>query len=139
VVRVWIPKPDGRQRPIGIAALEDKIVQQAVAWVLQAIYEQDFLGFSSGFRPDRSQHQALDALTVAISERQVNWGLDADIPTLTFAIAPDSRQEPDEIVLHVRICAGGRRQRRSLPRSPVWGRRASSGCTETHGLQKGYS
>jgi group II intron reverse transcriptase/maturase len=77
--RVWIPKPDGRQRPIGIAALEDKIVQQAVVWVLQAIYEQDFLGFSSGFRPDRSQHQALDALTVAISERQVNWVLDADI------------------------------------------------------------
>ena len=59
--RVWIPKPDGRQRPIGIAALEDKIVQQAVVWVLGHIYEEDFLGFSYGFRPERSQHKALDA------------------------------------------------------------------------------
>jgi group II intron reverse transcriptase/maturase len=78
-LRIWIPKPDGRQRPIGIAALEDKIVQQAVVWVLQAIYEQDFLGFSYGFRPNRGCHQALDALTVAIVDRQVNWVLDADI------------------------------------------------------------
>jgi RNA-directed DNA polymerase len=77
--RVWIPKPDGRQRPIGIASLEDKIVQQAVLWVLQAIYEQDFLGFSYGFRPSRGCHQALDALTVAIGTRQVNWVLDADL------------------------------------------------------------
>jgi hypothetical protein len=57
--RVWIPKPDGRQRPLGIASLEDKIVQQAVLWVLQSIYEQDFVGFSYGFRPGRSCHQAL--------------------------------------------------------------------------------
>ena len=77
--RVWIPKGDGKTRPIGIAALEDKIVQQAVVWVLQAVYEQDFLGFSYGFRRGRSQHHALDALTVAISDRQVNWILDADI------------------------------------------------------------
>lgn len=77
--RMYLPKADGRLRPIGIAALEDKIVQQAVVWVLQAIYEQDFRGFSYGFRPGRSQHQALDALTVAISDRQVNWVLDADI------------------------------------------------------------
>jgi group II intron reverse transcriptase/maturase len=77
--RVWIPKPDGRQRPIGIASLEDKIVQQAVVWVLQAIYEQDFLGFSYGFRPNRGCHQALDALSVAITSRQVSWVLDADI------------------------------------------------------------
>ena len=59
-LRTWIPKADGRQRPLGIASLEDKIVQQAVLWVLQSIYEQDFLGFSYGFRPGRSQHQALD-------------------------------------------------------------------------------
>lgn len=77
--RIWIPKPDGRLRPIGIAALEDKIVQQAVVWVLQCIYEEDFLGFSYGFRPNRSQHMALDALSVAITDRRVNWILDADI------------------------------------------------------------
>ena len=77
--RVWIPKPDGRQRPLGIASLEDKIVQQAVLWVLQSIYEQDFLGISYGFRPGRSQHDALDALNVAITSKRVNWILDADI------------------------------------------------------------
>ena len=77
--RTWIPKPDGRQRPLGIASLEDKIVQQAVLWVLQSIYEQDFVGFSYGFRPGRKQHDALDALCVAISDRRVNWILDADI------------------------------------------------------------
>lgn len=77
--RAWIPKPDGRQRPLGIASLEDKIVQQAVLWVLQSIYEQDFLGFSYGFRPGRNGHQALDALTVAICDKRVNWILDADI------------------------------------------------------------
>lgn len=77
--RVWIPKPDGRQRPIGIAALEDKIVQKALVWVLQVIYEEDFLGFSYGFRPERSQHDALDALYVAITQRKVSWVLDADI------------------------------------------------------------
>ncbi len=77
--RTWIPKPDGRQRPLGIASLEDKIVQQAVLWVLQSIYEQDFIGFSYGFRPGRSQHDALDALSVAITGKRVNWVLDADI------------------------------------------------------------
>jgi RNA-directed DNA polymerase len=77
--RAWIAKPDGRQRPLGIASLEDKIVQQAVLWVLQSIYEQDFLGFSYGFRPGRSQHNALDALSVAITSKRVNWILDADI------------------------------------------------------------
>jgi len=77
--RSYIPKPDGRQRPLGIAALEDKILQRAVAEVLNAIYECDFLGFSYGFRPGRSQHDALDALTVAITKRRVNWILDADI------------------------------------------------------------
>ncbi|UCC32316.1 MAG: group II intron reverse transcriptase/maturase, partial [Phycisphaerales bacterium] len=77
--RQWIPKPDGRKRPLGIASLEDKIVQQAVLWVLQCIYEQDFLGFSYGFRPGRSPHDALDALSVAITSKRVNWILDADI------------------------------------------------------------
>jgi RNA-directed DNA polymerase len=77
--RAYIPKPDGRQRPLGIAALEDKLLQRAVVEVLNAIYEADFLGFSYGFRPGRSPHDALDALAVGIEKRKVNWILDADI------------------------------------------------------------
>jgi RNA-directed DNA polymerase len=77
--RVFIPKADGRQRPLAVAAVEDKIVQGAVAMVLSAIYEVDFLGFSYGFRPGRGQHDALDALVVGIDSRKVNWILDADI------------------------------------------------------------
>ena len=77
--RVWIPKSDGQQRPIGIASLEDKIVQQATTWVLNQIYEEDFHGFSYGFRPNRSQHNALDAIWVGITQRKVRWVLDADI------------------------------------------------------------
>jgi retron-type reverse transcriptase len=77
--RVYIPKSDGRQRPIGVAALEDKIVQQAVVTILNQIYEVDFKGFSYGFRPGRSPHQALDALSVGIQRKKVNWVLDADI------------------------------------------------------------
>jgi retron-type reverse transcriptase len=77
--RKFIPKPDGRQRPLGIAALEDKIVQRALVEVLNAIYEEDFLGLSYGFRPGRSQHDALDALAVGIERTKVNWILDADI------------------------------------------------------------
>ena len=77
--RVYIPKPDGRQRPLGIAALEDKVVQQAVATVLNQIYEGDFAGFAYGFRSERSQQDALDALTAGIMMKKVNWILDADI------------------------------------------------------------
>jgi RNA-directed DNA polymerase len=76
--RVFIPKTDGRQRPLGIASLEDKIVQQAVVTILNAIYEVDFKGFSYGFRPGRSPHQALDALNVGICRKRVSWILDAD-------------------------------------------------------------
>jgi RNA-directed DNA polymerase len=77
--RAYILKQDGRQRPLGIAALEDKIVQHAVGTVLNQIYEEDFLGFSYGFRPGRRTHDALDALSVAIMRKKVNWVLDADI------------------------------------------------------------
>jgi RNA-directed DNA polymerase len=77
--RRYIPKPDGRQRPLAVAALEDKIVQRATLAVLNAIYEEDFLGFSYGFRPRRSQHDVLDALVVGIASTKVNWILDADI------------------------------------------------------------
>jgi group II intron reverse transcriptase/maturase len=77
--RLYIPKPDGRQRPIAIAALEDKIVQRATAAVLNTIYEEDFLGFSYGFRPKRSQHDALDALVVGITSTKVNWILEVDV------------------------------------------------------------
>lgn len=79
VRRVFIPKPDGRQRPIGVTTMEDKIVQRATVEVLNAVYEADFLGFSYGFRPGRSQHDALDALMVGLKTKKVNWVLDADI------------------------------------------------------------
>jgi len=85
--RQYIPKADGRQRPLAIAALEDKIVQRALTTVLNAIYEEDFLGFSYGFRPGRGQHDALDALTVGITRRKVNWVLDADIRSFFDAVS----------------------------------------------------
>ena len=77
--RTYIPKADGKQRPLAIAALEDKIVQGATVMVLNAIYAAAFLGFSYGFRPGRGPHDALDALVVGIADRKVNWVLDADI------------------------------------------------------------
>jgi len=79
VLRAYVPKADGRQRPIGLPTLEEKIVQRATAEVLNAVYEEDFLGFSYGFRPGRSQHNALDAISVGIVRRKVSWVLDADI------------------------------------------------------------
>lgn len=87
--RQYIPKPDGRQRPLGIAALEDKIVQRALVEVLNAVYEQDFLGFSYGFRPGRSQHDALDALAVGIDQKKVNWIVDADIARFFDTVSHD--------------------------------------------------
>ena len=85
--RRYIPKADGNQRPLAVAALEDKIVQRATVAVLNAIYEEEFLGFSYGFRPGRGQHDALDALVVGISSRKVNYILDADIRSFFDAVS----------------------------------------------------
>jgi group II intron reverse transcriptase/maturase len=88
VRRTYIPKTDGTERPLGVASLEDKIVQHAVVTVLNAIYESDFVGISYGFRPGRSQHDALDAVAVAIEKRKINWVVDADFRKFFDTIDP---------------------------------------------------
>src|SRR3970282_2154151 len=87
--RKYIEKADGRQRPLGIAALEDKIVQRALVEVLNAIYEEDFFGFSYGFRPGRGQHNALNALATGITRTKVNWILDSDIRSFFDSVSHD--------------------------------------------------
>jgi group II intron reverse transcriptase/maturase len=87
--RTYIPKADGKQRPLAVAALEDKIVQRATVAVLNAIYEEDFLGFSYGFRPKRGQHDALDALAVGIGTKRVNFILDADVASFFDSVSKE--------------------------------------------------
>jgi RNA-directed DNA polymerase len=105
--RVYIPKPDGRQRPLAVAAIEDKIVQRAAVVVLNAIYEADFLGFSYGFRPGRGAHDAMDALVVAIESKQVNFILDADIQSFFDTVSHErlvrflERRIGDKRMLHL--------------------------------------
>ena len=115
--RVYIPKPDGRQRPLAVAALEDKIVQRATATVLNAIYEEDFLGFSYGFRPGRGAHDAMDALVVGITTKKVNFILDADIRAFFDNVRHDRllakvAQRVDDVdvmhLLKIMLKAGGK-------------------------------
>jgi retron-type reverse transcriptase len=98
--RKYLLKPDGRQRPLGIAALEDKLLQRAVVAVLNPVYEEEFLGFSYGLRPKRSQHDALDALMVGIERKKVNW------PRQRFDVT-HPRREPSARMGPARFCAGG--------------------------------
>ncbi len=112
--RMYIPKADGKQRPLAIAALEDKIVQGATAMVLNAIYEEDFLGFSYGFRPGRGPHDALDALDVGINSRKVNYILDADIRSF-FDASSDYPRIPGETAKRSPLASG------TLIRKPFWG------------------
>jgi retron-type reverse transcriptase len=114
---VYIPKPDGRQRPLAVAALEDKIVQRAVVALLNAIYEEDFLGVSYGFRPGRGTHDALDALCVGIHSKKVSFILDADIRSFFDEINQDplpgaSDRRPAHHPPDPQMAQGGRHGRR---------------------------
>src|SRR5262245_34582732 len=143
--RVYIPKPDGRQRPLGVAALEDKIVQQAVVTVLNEIYEVDFKGFSYGFRPGRGPHQALDALAVGIQWKRVNWVLDADIRNFYDSLSHEwtlkfvEHRVADRRILRLMqkwlkagVSEDGQWSRRGWVRRRVqWFRRCSPMCTCT--------
>ena len=154
--RVFIPKPDGRLRPLGVAALEDKILQRAVVEVLNSVYEADFLGFSYGFRPGRSPHQALDALAVGIQRRRVNWVLDTDFRDYFSSLdhrwleqvlgAPDRGQEGPAADPEMAGCGGHRgrgvdgvRRGRSARGFGFTAARRTSTCTtsSTYGLTSG--
>ena len=115
--RQYIPKPDGRQRPIAIAALEDKIVQRATAAVLSTIYEEEFLGFSYGFRPKRSQHDALDALVVGITSTKVNWILEVDVRSFFDEVSQswliEFQQQYSELCISRLDKRGNNKERRS--------------------------
>lgn len=118
--RQYIPKADGRLRPLGIAALEDKIVQSALVSVLSAVYEEDFVGFSYGFRPGRGQHDALDALAVGMDRAKVNWVVDADIERLRHRLQVDvAGVEIKVFVAAGRLALGRHRDLRYVVRR-VW-------------------